>query len=66
MNSFTIKNGVLTMGAKRVRLDHVSTWELGTSHIIITVHGRQETIQAGQDSKKLMEAIDQYFAEASA
>lgn len=60
--SFTIRNGVLSMGSKRVRLDHVSTWELGTNHIIITVHGRQETIQAGQESKLIAEAMDGYFS----
>lgn len=61
--SFTIRNGVLSMGSKRVRLDHVSTWELGTNHIIITVHGRMETIQAGQESKLIAEAMDGYFAQ---
>lgn len=59
--TFTIKNGVLTVGAKRIILAHVIAYDATQSTLIIYFSNHRESLNMGVEAVKCAAALDVHF-----
>lgn len=58
---FTIKNGVLTIGAKRILLAHVIAYDATPQTLLIHFGNHRESLNMGPDAVKCATALDEHF-----
>ncbi len=59
--TFTIKNGVLTTGSKRILLAHVIAYDATQSTLVIYFSNHRESLNIGADVVKCAAALDEHF-----
>lgn len=63
--TFTIKNGVLTVGGKRIILAHVIAYDATQSTLIIYFSNHRESLNMGAEAVKCAAALDDWFDNVS-